>query len=389
MSTSERRVILHVGVPKSGTSYLQSGLREHRKELGERGVYLPKDSHEVMFRAALDVRGNRHQWGRAAAEVDGMWERVCRRASEHEGTTILSHEILAAATTEQTARAREVLTRHAPNHRVELVLTVRDLARQLVAEWQENIKGGDTRTFAAFWERVGPAVRADDHGARFWAAQDVLDVVRRWGADLRPSQVHLVVCPPAGTDPTVLWQRYAAATRLPVTDLIPTEPELNAGLGAVEIALLREVNVALGDRLPQPRYGRAVKGALARDVLARRSSPRPVLPRAGHNLAVTIADRWIPQIRAAGWQVHGDLDELRPAPYATACHPDEVPTAATAQTGAEVIAELLVALADARETGQEQAARIEELSRQRKKLRRTRDKLRARLRPPPAHTVTP
>lgn len=375
MTEPERRIILHVGLPKSGTTYLQSGLREHRKELARRGVRVFKDSREVMFRAALDVRGNHRRWGRERSEVAGMWERVCRKAGQHDGSTVLSHEILAAADEEQAAAARAVLARAAPDHEVHLVLTVRDFARQLVAEWQEEVKGGDIRSYADYWARAERRIRAGDHRARVWAAQDVPDVVRRWGAGLPASQVHLVTCPPRGADPDELWRRWSAATGLPLDDLAPRAAETNAGLGVTEIALLRRVNTALDGRLPQPRYGTAVKGALTRELLAARASRRPLIPRAGHELAVELAERWTGQIGAAGWQVHGDLADLHPGPWAACPAPDEVSAEDVADAAAWVIADLLVSLADARDQGERQTARIARLSEQRRKLRRTRDRL--------------
>ncbi len=340
-------MVLHVGVPKSGTSYVQSGLREHRDALAARGIHVPRGPREVMFRAALDVRGNHAQWGRDRSEVAGLWEDLCRRAGAHDGVTVLSHELLAAATPAQASAARATLARLAPDHRVDLVVTARDPARPLIAEWQENLKGGDHRTFARFWSYVGRAIADDDHSVRFWAAQDVPDVVRRWGGDLPPDQVHVVTCPPRGSAPEDLWRRFAAATGLPMADLLPQDPESNTGLGATEIAVLRAVNEALDGRLPHPTYGPAVKGALVRQVLARRRSPRPALPVDAHVTAETVAERWTSAIAEAGWRVHGSLTELVPAPRTEGPGPDDVSDADLAAASSAVIADLLVALEQA------------------------------------------
>lgn len=339
------RVVLHVGVPKSGTSFLQSSLRTHREVLARRGVLVPQGPREVMFRAALDVRGNHAQWGRDREDVAGVWEDLCRRAGAHPGTTVLSHELLAAATADQAAVALEVLRRHAPQHRLDLVVTTRDLARQVVAEWQENLKGGDRRDFATFWDRVERALRHDDHGVRFWAAQDVPDVVARWGGGLSPDRVHVVPCPPPGAPATTLWHRFAEAGGLPLLDLAPDVGESNTGLGTVEAALLRTVNRALDGGLAHPTYGRAVKGALVRGVLANRSSTPTRLPESCLPLVTEAAHTWVRRIREAGWQVHGTLEDLLPAGGAPRS-PDDVPDGALAAAGAEVVAELLVALED-------------------------------------------
>ena len=61
-----QRVYLHVGVPKSGTTFLQVSLAENKKSLKEAGVLYPA-GHERMFLAAVDVRGAHKGWGRTRA----------------------------------------------------------------------------------------------------------------------------------------------------------------------------------------------------------------------------------------------------------------------------------------------------------------------------------
>ena len=59
---------------------------------------------------------------------------------------VVSHEILAGAGPESVARAMASF----PDHEVHVVLTARDLGRQIPAEWQERVKHRGGRDFAAF-----------------------------------------------------------------------------------------------------------------------------------------------------------------------------------------------------------------------------------------------
>ena len=61
------------------------------------------------------------------------------RSAPGGGTAIISHEILATASRAQVGRALESLG-HGDGTEVHLVLSVRDLVRQIPAEWQENVK---------------------------------------------------------------------------------------------------------------------------------------------------------------------------------------------------------------------------------------------------------
>ena len=49
------------------------------------------------------------------------------------------------------------------------IITARDLARQVPAEWQQSIKHGRTHTLREFYDLI----RAEDPSVMFWRAQDL------------------------------------------------------------------------------------------------------------------------------------------------------------------------------------------------------------------------
>ncbi len=51
-----QRVYLHVGAPKSGTTYLQQTLRTNRDRLEAAGVLVAGESHVELVHAAMVVR---------------------------------------------------------------------------------------------------------------------------------------------------------------------------------------------------------------------------------------------------------------------------------------------------------------------------------------------
>src|SRR4029077_10657748 len=75
---SPRRVFVHIGLPKTGTTFLQASLDDNRTALEKAGRLYPS-LQDGMFLAALDVRGTYDGWGRRASETRGAWERLCQR----------------------------------------------------------------------------------------------------------------------------------------------------------------------------------------------------------------------------------------------------------------------------------------------------------------------
>jgi len=309
-------VALHVGLPKTGTTHLQRLLADHREPLRGAGVLYPFLRPGAMFEGAVEVRGSATKFGLDPARVAGTWAALCERARGFDGTTVISHEVLGGATVEQVDAALAPLR----GLEVHVVVTARDLGRQATAHWQEEVKLGATTSFADF-ERdqlradTGRDAGPDAGGVRphFWHAQDFADALRRWGRGLPPERVHLVVNPPPGAAPSELWHRYADALGVDPALLDPlAAPAANPSLGAPEIALVRAVNRALGDRLEPGVRNLLVKREWAEGVLARRDSPRPRTPAALRELLAAPTRAWVDEVRAAGYAVHGDLADLVP-----------------------------------------------------------------------------
>ncbi|GGF40486.1 hypothetical protein GCM10011519_12690 [Marmoricola endophyticus] len=367
------RVHLHVGLPKSGTTFLQSSLARHESHLADLGVDLPVGD-AVMVDAALDVRREYDGFGRDPERVRGAFARVAERVHQSAGRgrhSVLSHELLGAATAEQAQAALDLL---APLE-VHLVVTARDPARQALAEWQEGIKHARRLRFEKFTRTVLNGETDSEHARRFRGAQDLTAVLDRWGRSLPPERVHLVTAPPRGTDPRVLWGRFAEALGIDATDLEPAGREHgNASLGTAEISVLRQVNRALSRDhkgvLDRPRYGRTVKRVYAQQVLAGLGSPRPVLPVSLVGPMRDRAELWAKAVDAAGWQVHGDLDDLLPAePEPGSPHPDDVEADALLSAAIDGTAGLLVRLAEEQDRVMELQAEVERLRRKRRKLK--------------------
>ena len=248
----------------------------------------------------------------------------------------MSHELLGGARREQVDVAMAALE----GLDVHLVLTARDLARQVASDWQERVKNGNAMTFEEFCASVG---REKPSG--FWRNQHLMGIFDRWARHVPPENVHLVVGPPSGAAPDVLWRRFGDAVGFDAAAFDPTtgEATTNQTLGAVQVSLLRRVNEVLDGRIQQPMYSKVVKRVFAQTMLAGQSSaPAQCPPELVERLA-EIANRQNNRITKRGYQVHGDLAELVPTPAPGPwIDPDAVDPELETAAAVAVIAELLV-----------------------------------------------
>lgn len=345
MSDARQRLYLHVGLPKSGTTFLQGLMANNRSRLKQGGFVYPFIRRETMFHTAVELRGQHERWGLEPEKIDGTWELVLRRVRSFGGVGIVSHELLAAATPDQVQR----VARDTEDFELHVVVTARDLSRQATALWQEEVKNGRRWSFEEFSSHLFDADGEQLGDSGFWRSQNLATVLARWAVVVPAERLHVVVVPRSSNDPLELWRRFAAAVQLDPASLdLELHPRANESLGAAQVALLRQVVTALDGRLGQPHYAHVVKRFFAQTQLSRISSPRPATPPELRSRLDRVARRWTEEIRARGYSVHGELDELlpgtAPAPEGTP-HPDDVSAEELLQQLPEVIAEMLIEIA--------------------------------------------
>lgn len=336
-----QRLYFHIGLPKSGSTYLQAALGNNREALKAHGFVYPYVRQEGMFLAAVEMVGSARRWGQDPDDVAGTFAHLLRRGRRIGGTVVISHEIFGSAHPPQIESMRQMLE----GFDVHLVVTARDLGRTATAEWQEQVKNGEAQTFGEFTDAVLARLPHDPaHAGGFWRSQNLGALLDRWSVVAPPEKTHVVTCPRTGAPKELLWERFADAIGLApdVVDLSQV-PRRNESLGTAQVALLRDVLVAVGDRLEQPWHSRLAKRWFAQTLLTRGRSDKPVTPpELSHRLEV-VSQYWVDAIAAGGYQVHGDLAELLPDPAdAGARHPDDVDELAKLDALPEVLAEMLV-----------------------------------------------
>ena len=362
---TRKRVLLHVGTPKTGTSHLQDVLFRNRELLAEHGITYPADRFDAHFLAALDLM--KLTWGGLETEAVGAWDRLAQQVRDGRGTAVVSHEILATASPTQVDHA----IRSFGDAEVHLVLSVRDLVRQIPAEWQENVKHRSHVTYARFLDQIRDPDRTSKIGSWFWGAQEIPDILARWGASLPPEHVHLVTVPPPGADRDELWRRFSAAFGLDDVPLDLTAERANPSLGVPETALVRAINQRATSIVAPPDYRPLVRELLAHQTLSRRfTSPRLALPPEAHAWADELSRTWITELERRGYDVVGDLADLVGTPAGTWTDPDAVGAEEMLPPAMDAISALLVEGSRLRAT---EAALHAELREVRAELERTRE----------------
>ncbi|WP_101525025.1 hypothetical protein [Nocardioides houyundeii] len=144
-------VYLHVGGPKSGTTFLQQVLETNSARLAEAGTLVVGPRLEAIH-ASMVVRED-PRLDRLPELARGSWDRLVAQIRAWRGpAAVLSYELFAGASIEQVRVALGALE----GLQVHVLVTARDLGKSIPSAWQEQLKFGLIRPL----ERWQPPLRA-------------------------------------------------------------------------------------------------------------------------------------------------------------------------------------------------------------------------------------
>ena len=304
----------HIGVPKTGTTYLQALLYANREAFRQQGVTVV-GRHRMHFDAASEITGARPK--RTGAVPTGRWARVVRAVEKVDTAgAVFSSERYSLARLPGARTLVDTLGASSGATEVHVVVTVRDMVAAEPSAWQEYVKNGGTRSwpeFCAAGSRTPPSCVA---GAGSAGCSSV------WPEVLPPEHLHVVTVPPPGSPRGLLFERFCSVLGVDPAAMDTLEVERrNTSLDFVATEMLRRVNAR-----ESAAAGRRVSGARSRS-----SSPTGHCPGAtsgsvrrcpGRPSTWPVAENdWLAErIRTAGLDVVGDLADLHGE------HPDAPPS---------------------------------------------------------------
>lgn len=359
MNEVRRRCYIHVGLPKTGTSFLQSILFESQQALAQQDLSMLPARSGAAFNLHLDMRGQLRR-GMDPPRAFTAMDRLPRQAARvPTSRALITQELFAGAPPDAIAR----LVGQLPGWEIHVVVTLRDLGRALPSAWQQRIKARNVESYDEF---LTAARDRTSLAKPFWGHHDPLDVLARWQTVVPAERIHLVTVPEPGAPSGLLLERFCSVFEIDPTSLSTSSVRANTSLGLVQAELLRRVNVALGDRLPHPRagYRRVGKVYLARRILSPQLGTPPLLPATFATWAGDLSQEWVTALRTGGYDVVGDLDDLIPRPGCFSDQEQVVSDAAVADSAVRALASMIdMRLAEQREVDTMRAeirARIDE-----------------------------
>lgn len=257
-----RRVYLHIGAPKTGTTFIQGVLWANREALEKAGVHLPGEGQWQHYQAGQVLRDMPFNPDDPGPDWTGAWDNLTQQTRETtQPVVVLSDERLASLTPAQVERAAADLR----PREVHVIYATRELGGLLPSEWQEYLKHGSVQRFNEWAYQV--LVTREGPADWFWRVHDLESVVRRWATAIPLDRIHIITMPPPTAPRDEMWRRFTQVLGCDASVTTELGTEANRSLGLPSAEVLRRVNGQLSSELPKWHRAGVVRDLLANQVL--------------------------------------------------------------------------------------------------------------------------
>lgn len=302
--------ILHIGLPKAGSTTLQGALHAARPALTEHGVLLAGRGRHHLSAAVAAVGQARtghdktplRTWRRIATEL--------REGSDRLG--IFSSETLSRADAEHAARIHGSVGGAHPVHPVHIVIVARPLAMALPSIWQQALRNRGMPAFSDWVEKVTADPAESAAAAGLLHRFSLPRLIRTWGPVVGEDHITLIVLDP--DDRGMLLDTFDQLLGLPAGTLRPQPRLANESLPYPEAELLRAAyQTYRNEGGTASTWVEDVAGWLRpgiRDLRAPGPGDRIRPPRWAVEAINETTAPWLDTIRGSGITVVGDLANL-------------------------------------------------------------------------------
>jgi hypothetical protein len=304
-----KKLIIHPGFHKTGTTALQQALSEVRHELLESKIIYPHTAGNAHHRAAWSIIEKTWGWkkrgGRSTAPIE--WKKLEKKISSSTETAIISSEFFSEADLIQLADMAKRLS----GFDVQVIFTWRPLPFMLASSYQQFLKYGLKKSYSEWLESIFDLPGEAKFTPSFWKRNLHGDVVARWAETFGTEKVSLIAV--NESNPTYLYETFADLAGIPKGILKePAHMQMNRSLTFTEASLLLEINRTYPKDLDWDSYEIFIrKGnikALTRSDKHDERDEKILTPEWAIAKAVELNSRNVAQIKSLGIKVVGDLD---------------------------------------------------------------------------------
>lgn len=201
------KLILHIGLMKTGTTYIQNILSENRKLMKKNGWIYPGDllNQQHAFYNILKSEIPWIQKNYSANQVRG--DELIKLINNPSENIIVSSEALSSVSPNGVNMLFDIIENRFKLENVHLIVTARSISKLIPSFWQQALKTGTTENLQEYTERFISSYW--DPNTANHKIHNIHYCLSTWNKYVNPKNMHLVIVPNKDDTEETLWETFS------------------------------------------------------------------------------------------------------------------------------------------------------------------------------------
>lgn len=306
-----KKVFIHVGFHKTGTTAIQESLFANSKALKDLGTTYVRTGKKASHRAAWALSGKTWGWkDRGGLKTPiSEWQKLLRKIKFRKAQTVISSEFFSELSDKHLLK----LATDLKGIDVHVIFTIRPFGKILSSSYQQYLKYGLKASYEEWLQDIFAVPNKSKLSPSFWKRHNHAKVIDRWLRVFGSQNIHLIVVDE--NEPDRLYRSFEEVLKLPKQTLNPVNSVgSNRSLSHAEVSLLLAINKAFPANRSWPDYELFVRNGAFRyvtdEIKLTEQDERLLTPQWALDIAEEFSKKTVKEIESLGLNIYGDLQKL-------------------------------------------------------------------------------
>ena len=306
-----KKVFLHVGFHKTGTTAIQESLFANSKTLKDLGTTYARTGKKAAHRAAWALSDKTWGWkDRGGVKTPiSEWQKLLRKIKLRKSQVIVSSEFFSELSDEHLSK----LALDLKGMDVQIIFTIRPFSKMLSSSYQQYLKYGLKASYEEWLRDIFAVPNKSKLSPSFWKRHNHAKVIARWQRTFGSQNIHLIVVDE--NEPDHLYRSFEEVLKLPQQTLNAVNSVgSNRSLSHAEISLLLAINRAFPASRSWPDYELFIRNGAFRyitdEIKLSELDERLLTPQWALDISKEFSKKNVEKIESLNVNIYGNLQKL-------------------------------------------------------------------------------
>ena len=306
-----KKVFIHVGFHKTGTTAIQESLFANSKALKVLGTTYARTGKKAAHKAAWALSDKTWGWeDRGGVKTPiSEWQKLLRKIKLRKSQEIVSSEFFSELSDDHLSK----LALDLKGMDVQIIFTIRPFSKMLSSSYQQYLKYGLKASYEEWLRDIFAVPNKSKLSPSFWKRHNHAKVIDRWQRTFGSQNIHLIVVDE--NEPDHLYRAFEEVLKLPKQTLnVVNSAGSNRSLSYAEISLLLAINRAFPASRIWPDYELFIRHGAFRyitdEIKLTELDERLLTPQWALDISKELSKKSVREIEALNINIHGDLQKL-------------------------------------------------------------------------------